>query len=108
MKPEYISLSLAAKQQIWLQLALKELGFSSIPAALSTDGNGAVDLTQNPRISDRSKHIDVAYHHIRNLVESGKLVILHVPGSENLADICTKAMPGPKFSLLRDGVLGTK
>ena len=108
MEAEYISTSLAAKQQLWLQYALKELGFTSIPSALSTDGEGAVDLTQNPRISDRSKHIDIAYHHIRDLVETGKLVVLHVPGSDNLADICTKAMPGPIFFMLRDGVLGTK
>jgi len=108
VEAEYISTSLAAKQQLWLQYALKELGFTSIPSALSTDGEGAVDLTQNPRISDRSKHIDIAYHHVRDLVETGKLVVLHVPGSHNLADICTKAMPGPIFFMLRDGVLGTK
>jgi len=100
VEAEYILTYLAAKQQLWLQYALKELGFTSIPSALSTDGEGAVDLTQNPRISDCSKHIDIAYHHIRDLVETGKLIILHVPGSDNLADICTKAMPGPRFFML--------
>jgi len=104
----YISTSLAAKQQLWLQYAVKELGFTSIPSALSTDGEGAVDLTQNPRISNRSKHIHIAYHHICDLVETGKLVVLHVPDSDNLGDICTKAMPGPIFFVLRDSVLGVK
>jgi len=108
VEAEYISTSLAAKQQLWLQYVLKELGFTSIPSALSTDGEGAVDLTQNPCISDGRKHIDIAYHNVCNLVETGKLVVLHVPDSDNRADIYTKAMPGPIFFILRDGVLGTK
>jgi len=108
VEAEYISTSLPPKQQLWLQYALKELGFTSIPSPLSTDGEGVVDLTQNPRISDRSKHIEIAYHYMHYLVETGKLVVLHVPGSNNLADICTKAMPGPILFMLRDGVLGTK
>ena len=47
------------------------------------------------------------YHHVRDLVETGKLIVLHVPGTDNLADICTKALPGPRFHQLKDAVLGT-
>ena len=75
---------------------------------MSTDGEEAVDQTQNPRISDRSKHIDIAYHHVCDLVETEKLVLLYAPGSDDLADVCTRAMSGPIFFMLRDGVLGTK
>jgi len=74
VEAEYISTTLAVRQQLWLPCALKELGFTSIPSALSTDGEGAVDLTQNPRISDRRKHIDMAYDHIHELVET-KIVV---------------------------------
>ena len=75
---------------------------------MHTDGEGAVDLSQSPRISDRSNHIDIAYYYVCDLVEIRKLVVLHVPGSDNLTDICTKAMPGPILFMLRDGVLETK
>ena len=69
------ALSTAAKQHIRLLHALEELRLS-IPAALSTDSDGSIDLTINTQISDRSKHIEVAYHHVRDLVESGKLSVL--------------------------------
>jgi len=108
VEAEYLALSFAAKQQLWLQSALNELGLSIIPSALSTDNEGTVDLVHNPRISDRSKHIDIAYHHVRDLVETGKLIVLHVPSTDNLADICTKALPGPRFHQLKDAVLGTR
>jgi len=108
VEAEYLALSFTSKQQLWLQSALKELGFSAIPSALSTDNEGTVDLVHNPRISDHSKHIDIAYHHVRDLVETGKLTVLHVPGADNLADICTKALPGPRFRQLKEAVLGTR
>ena len=103
---EYMALAFSAKHQIWFQTALKELGYTDIPSALSTDNQGASDLTQNPRISDASKHIDIAYHFTRDLVEKGFLTVLHIPGERNPADICTKALPGPRFTFLRDMVMG--
>jgi len=106
VEAEYIALSTTAKQHMWLQNALNELQIS-IPSALSTDNDGTIDLTENPRISDRSKHIDVAYHHVRDLVETRKLTVLHIPSADNLADLCTKPFPYPRLRLLRDLVLGT-
>jgi len=107
VEAEYIALSTTAKQQIWLLNALAELRLDSeIPAALHTDNIGAIDLTSNPRISDKSKHIDIAYHHVRDLVENGMINVLHVPSEENLADICTKPLPRSRFIYLREKVLG--
>jgi len=109
VEAEYIALLTTAKQQIWLLNALAELRLDSeIPAALHTDNIGAIDLTSNPRISDKSKHIDIAYHHVRDLVENGTINVLHVPSEENLADICMKPLPWPRFTYLREKVLGTQ
>jgi hypothetical protein len=107
VEAEYIALSTAAKHHMWLQHALVELRLLHVPSALSTDNDGTIDLTLNPRISDRSKHIDVAYHHVRDLAETGKLTVLYVTSHDNLADICTKPLPGPRLSFLRNSVLGT-
>jgi len=59
-----------------------------IPTAISTNNNGSIDLTANRCISDKSKHIDVTYHHVRDLVEAGKINLLHVPSEDNV-DIVT-------------------
>ena len=89
--------SQAAKHDIWLERALIDLGCGTElePSALSCNNLGTIDLTENPHIGDRSKHIDIAYHFIHELVENGTITILHVPGEVNPADIYTKALPGP-------------
>jgi len=94
---------------VWLQNALAELRLDSdIPAALNIDNIGAIKLTNNPRISDKSKHIDIAYHYVRDLVENGIINLLHVPSEDNLADICTNSLPWPRFRTPQDDVLGSK
>jgi len=80
--------------------------YESLLTALSTNNNGSIDLTTIPRISERSKHIDVSYHHVRDLAESGKLTVLYIPSHDNLADLCTKPLSSLQLSMLRDSVLG--
>ena len=91
--------SQAAKHYMWLQQVLTELGYETelgyhyIYSALSCNNLSTIDLTENLCIGDRSKHIDITYHFIHELVEHGTITILHVPGKVNPTDICTKALP---------------
>ena len=99
--------SQAAKYHIWLECALTKLSCETelschyIHSALSCDNLGTIDLTENPRIGDRSKHIDIAYYFICELGENGTITILHVPGKVNPTDICTKALSGPQYEFLK-------
>jgi hypothetical protein len=61
---EYMAMSPAAKQLIWIKNGLKELGITSEMGMLGDD-QGALELAKNPRIHSRSKHIDVHYHFTR-------------------------------------------
>ena len=101
LEVEYMVCTQAAKHHIWLERALIELCYHNIPSALSCDNKGSIDLTENARIGDRSKHIDIAYHFIRELVENGALTILHIPSKLNPADLCTKAYHGLKTGQLK-------
>ena len=87
-----MALCMAVKQHSWLKNALNDLGLKDIPSALSYDNNSANDLAHNPRVGDRSKHIDVQYHFTREPVERGELTILRIDSADNPADICTKAL----------------
>ena len=80
---------------MWTWSALQELLGRSVPIALFAHSRSAIDLANNPKLNDASKHIDIAYHFTRERLEDGSLSLIHVPLSESLADICTKGLPHP-------------
>lgn len=102
---EYMALSLALKQWIWLTSALKELQSTPDNSAMFCDNKAAIDIAHNHRIGDRSKHIDVAFHFVRERVETGEVTLLQIESANNLADICTKGLPQVLLSRLRGKLL---
>ena len=66
------------------------------------DNQGAIALAKNPHLHDRSRHIDIKYHHVRNLVESRKLKIKYIPTAEMTADGFTKPLDRTKFDMFKD------
>jgi hypothetical protein len=105
---EYQALSLASKQLIWTANALEELtGPLMKTPIIFCDNKAAIDIAVNRKISDRSKHIDVHFHFIREQIERSTLFLLPVASADNLSDICTKGLPGASFNMLRKKILGS-
>jgi hypothetical protein len=103
---EYMAASEAGRELVWLRTLLGELGFgSSLPTPLLCDNSAAVVLCGDQAFHNRVKHLDVKYHWIRERVDNGELIVGRIPSSGNIADILTKALPGPLFTSLR-GCLG--
>jgi hypothetical protein len=99
---EYIALSEASREALWLRQFLREINFlKPTPTILLCDNNGAKALSSDPSHHSQSKHIDVRHHFVRERVEDGSLTIWRVPGHDNVADIFTKALPRPDFTRLR-------
>ena len=70
---------MAACQAIWLGNLVKELtGDYVMPITLYVDNNSAIELMKNPVFHERSKHIDIRYHFIRECVEEGQIIVEHV------------------------------
>ena len=69
------------------------------------DNQGAIALSKNPVHHERSKHIALRHHFLREKVEDKSITLSHVPSADNIADLLTKALPGPTFDRLR-GLLG--
>lgn len=63
---------------------------------LYIDNNSALKLTRNPEFHNRSKHIDVKHHFVRESVEEEVINTQHVNRKNNLADIFTKSLPKPR------------
>jgi hypothetical protein len=64
------------------------------------DNRGALRWTSTLSEPNRTKHIDVAYHHVREWVKLGAITILPVETSLQLADAMTKALPRPQHEFL--------
>lgn len=67
-EPEYIAASNAIKEGIWLSRLLNELGFVDENATLYSDNQSAIHLSKNSIFHDRTKHINIKYHFIRDII----------------------------------------
>ena len=77
------------------------------PVTILVDNKSAISLCKNPVHHDRSKHIDLRYHFIRDCVEEKKINVEHIRTNEQLADILTKSLARPKFLEMR-GKIGLR
>ena len=101
-KAEYVAAAIAACQVVWLRRLLGELtGVEAHPPALMVDNQPAIALAKNLVLHDRSKHIDVKFHFLRNCVDEGQIVIEFVETGRQLVDVLTKSLGRLRFSLLK-------
>ena len=95
---EYIAVSEAAREAVWLRSLLRELELlPSGPTTVYCDNNGAIALSFDQAFHARVKHVDVRYHFIREQVDANHLTVKRVSSAENVADIFTKPLGKPLF-----------
>jgi hypothetical protein len=104
---EYISLSSCINEVVWIISFLSELGFRvPTPVPIYCDNKSAKDLAYNPVHHERTKHIDIRYHRIREFILDGTIVINYVKSADNPADIFTKTVSVSIFKHLVPYVYG--
>ena len=64
---------------------------------LKEDNNDAIALVKNRQVSERSKHIDIVYHYIRDLQKLEKINVSYMPTNDMKADGLTKPLAKQKF-----------
>ncbi|KAL2224606.1 UNVERIFIED_CONTAM: Retrovirus-related Pol polyprotein from transposon TNT 1-94 [Sesamum indicum] len=96
---EYVAVTEAAKELIWLQHLLGELGKPQADVILHSDSQSAIHLAKNPAFHSRTKHIEIKYHFIRQLLEKKALQLEKIQGEKNPADMLTKAVAMAKLKL---------
>ena len=91
---EYIASCSATKEAIWLSRLLGEVlsHKNPKPITIKVDNNGAQDLARNSTVSERSKHIDVQYHFVRESVLAEKIRLARCDTIDQLADSLTKPL----------------
>lgn len=106
---EYIAASSAVQEVIFQQMLLGEVCETIYPGVIYEDNEGAIFLSKNKQVSQRTKHIDLRYHFLRDFTsksnegcERGRL--MKVDGKENYADLMTKNTDGATFAHLGDDI----
>jgi hypothetical protein len=102
---EYVAATHAAKECIWLHRLIGEL-FPSIisKTTLLCDNQAALTLATDDNYHARTKHIDLRYHFIREVIAGGAIDIVYCPTDDMTADILTKALPRWKVLYHRLGL----
>lgn len=99
---EYIAATSSACQATWLRKILADFGQNQIGATdIYCDNKSAIAMSRNPAFHSRTKHIDVRYHFIRDLIMKGEVQLKHVGTSQQVADIMTKSLTQGKHEYFR-------
>ena len=103
---EYVAVAIAACQVVWLRRLLGELTGAEVhPPALMVDNQPVIALVKNPVLHDRSKHIDVKFHFLRDCVDEGQIVIEFVETDQQLADDLTKPLGRFRLTELKEMIV---
>jgi hypothetical protein len=88
---EYMALTQACKEAIWIKRYLMELGVQREgPLVIRADNQSCIALARNPEFHARTKHIDIQYHFIREKVEGGEVALEYCSTKAMVADVLTK------------------
>ncbi|KAE8702283.1 Squamosa promoter-binding protein 2 [Hibiscus syriacus] len=96
---EYVAVTEAIKEMVWLQSFLEELGKIQENNVLYCDSQSAIHLAKNPSFHSRTKHIQLRYHFIWSLLEDGILKLEKISGAQNPADMLIKTVTTEKLKL---------
>ena len=96
-----MALSDCSCQVVWMHTLLGELGYDLKPIPICRDNQGSIVISSNPVTEKRSKHINIRYHYIREVI-ARKLAEVHfIDGDNNPADLLTKNLGIVKFQKFR-------
>ncbi|KAK6120346.1 hypothetical protein DH2020_045903 [Rehmannia glutinosa] len=98
---EYISAAFCCTQLLWMKQTLADYKCSFENVPIFCDNISAINIAQNPVHHNRTKHIEIRHHFLRDCVSKRKIEISFVPSQDQLADIFTKPLSSETFASIR-------
>ena len=105
---EYVAASSTSCEEVWLRKLLSDLFDLHMDAnCIYYDNQSCVKLSENPMSHDKSNHIEIKYHYIRDMVQRGAVKLQYVATNEQIDDVLTKPLAIVNFDYFREklGVL---
>ena len=109
---EFVAMSMVATEVKFVVSLLTEMGNGPpvLPSILNKDNNGAIFMAENTSIGQRTKHVDIWYRFVNDIILAKELLVEHIRSGENPSDTMTKNLPlalfGKHASIILDGLLG--
>jgi hypothetical protein len=98
---EYMASTHASKESIWLQILCSGIGLLQQVVRIDFDSQSAIFLAKNPTYHSKTKHIDIQYHFVRDMVEEKKVLLMKVDTLNNVLYSLTKSVSTEKLSWCR-------
>ena len=90
---EYRAMATVTCEIVWVLNILSCLRVKDlIPVSIFCDNNSAIQIANNPVFHERTKHIEIDVHYIREKISAGVVKIVKIESSEQTADIFTKSL----------------
>jgi len=102
---EYMAIYETIREVLWIKKLLNDLKIDEFKINVLCDNQSAIHLSKNPIMHQRTKHIDIKYHYIRECIQQHDIIIKHIESQMMTADIFTKPLAFPIFSKLCGKVL---
>jgi hypothetical protein len=103
VETEYIAACSTSCEAIWIQKLLTVLFYLEMRAtAILCDNKKCIKMIENHVFHNMSKHIEIRYHFIRDMVQRGALKIQYISTDEHVADMLNKPLSHVKFQHFRD------
>ena len=98
---EYRALASVSSELKWLKALLLDFQVILPPSMVLCDSQSAIHIASSPTFHERTKHIEIDCHFVRELVQQGVLKLIHGRSKQQLADLLTKPLAAPLFQDLK-------
>ncbi|OIT35881.1 retrovirus-related pol polyprotein from transposon tnt 1-94 [Nicotiana attenuata] len=95
MEAEFVACGSVVQEAVWSKRFFEHLDItknSQDPMTLYCDSQVAIAYTKDPKYHSKTKHIDIKYNFVRDMVSSGEINLQYIPTRSMIADPCTKAI----------------
>lgn len=100
---EYVALCETIKEVTWLRGLISDFGVKiNDPITVQTDSQSCIALVKDTRLSNRTKHIDIKFHYVKEMCKTGSIKLIYVSTEDNVADIMTKPLGSTRIRKLRE------
>ena len=103
VEAEYIKLSVVVREVVWLRKLLTDLfDYEMDSTVIHCDNQSCLKLSENLVFHDKSKHIEIKYHYIRDMVQRKAVHVQYLSTHEQVVDVFTKPLARTKFEYFHE------